>query len=980
MTIINITAGTSNGVRTVTTAQTKAANSKAACVDEAITLNIDNALIANDTVGTKIEFTNSIVKIPDRDYAMSYGSVNTAINSQVNVVDSMIHWNLTTARKNLRMTKFQRSQIRAVSTNADGVGFVYTQAGNQAVLDDSVFNGIYVHEVSGVPLVFQDCQYKNCGINLLNWEAGDLTVRGVTFGSGTLVATSYTGPDGVAYTNYDAWLGAGNAANRFRFVDCTINLSKVAINLVPATGTELCFKSFTRNEKYVLDSVALSAANAQFTPTASSGSSFQAAFNRSITSNGYLTDGVTETIGVELLTQTTVDLGTQRNTGLAEPSTARNVSLRNITWLRRLRRADILESVLDVTPASRVGKSDDVSFVNTIRDQNFTGTYTQAAALTGISFAYNSGTGYVTVTLTAARSTQEIYNAWKHWTSQIAQFAISQSKITIVNGVLVVVGTVVMGSGGSLTGVYNDLTGTRVELNVTVNQPDARLYIKDNNGADSYNAVISGTTAKIYYPPGSQGIWKGAVELYGYVRSEFTIDLTGGGVINVLAVMVPDATIVAPKATISAAATLPTIQNVRDWVAYYNQTQTGIRAPINARLSSDILSLDTASLTTGGAVGYTGGVLSTGVATLEGDLQTSGVVTGAVNGTIYSATVVRSTAGVWNPSLNGVTLRLTAAGTFDLRTASIKGTLTLTNTSGSPVIVQPPPLAVVANSGPNITLDYKERLTISSADGIGLSSLILVNGAIVGGNPIAGWVFDQKTRYVDVNSNDTVSVYAHAYGYKPRIVSGMGAFSQASIITLVPEAVDTSLDTATRDMLSTHFSAGIDAGGSVSLAVNIDMSEYTPEAVTNALHYYLVKLGYMAAAGALVSGTVGGYSFIDGGLVLHTNRFYGKIADSVTTLPDSGIYLPLYVEVDPAVTAAYPDFRPVKKNSSGLLLSHALWTKQAAALTLADRTSTADLVRSKVLPDIQAIQPGATILDIRGDLTKVENRIISTLG
>ena len=980
MSVTNITSSLSNGVRVVTTAQAKAAGVVASCIDESMTLNVDSALVSNNAVGAKIEITSSVVKINDRDYALSYGTGNLDTNSDVNIVDSMIHWNLTTARKNIRLTKFKNSVLRSVRTNANGLAFVYTQAGNKAVLEDSVFDGIYCHEVSGAPLSFSNVQYKNCGINLLNWEAGDLTVLGTSFGSGSLAGTSYTGADGATYTTYDAWLGAGNPANRFRFVDCVINLSKIAINQTTSAGTELCFKSFTRNEKYVLDGIALSGAQVQFTPSASSGSSSQAAFTRSVTSNGYLTDGVAENVGTELLVQNTVDSGTTRSSGLADPATIRNFTLKNITWTRRIRRADIIEVVMDVTPAAMVGKGSDPALVNHVRDQSFTGTYSQAAAITGVAFSYNSGTGNVTVTVTETRSVQDIYNAWKSWSSQIAQFSISQTKLTMSSGILTVIGTVVVSGSGAITGVWTDNTGTRVEMNISINQPGGRLYITDNNGAEVYNSVVAGTSVKLYYPPGSTGIWNGAVELYGYKRSSFIINVTGGGVDNVTVVMVPDTTIVATQAATAAYTSLDTIQKLRDWIANYNQTASGIRAPITALLSSGILNIGGTSVTCTGSLGYASDTVTLNASELMGDIQTTGVINGGVTGTIYSATVIRSTPGVWNPSLNGVTIRFTATGTYDLRTASVKNTLTLTNTSGGAVTAQPPATAVVVNSGPNITLDYRERLVIASADGLGLSSLIIVNGAIYGGNPIAGWVYNQTSRNVDVNSTDNISIYVHAYGYKPKIITGKGAFAAAANITMIPEYIDTSLDTAVRDELSTHFSAGIDAQSSVFLAVNIDMSQYAPEVVLNALHFYLVKLGYMAAAGCLVAGTVDNFKFIDGGLVLNTNKFYGKIADSITTLPDTGIYLPIYVEVDPAVTAADPTFKPVKKNNSGLLLSYALWTKQAAALTLSDRVATATIVRGQILPDIQAIKPGASVTDIRADLATIEKRIVSSIG
>ncbi len=131
----------------------------------------------------------------------------------------------------------------------------------------------------------------------------------------------------------------------------------------------------------------------------------------------------------------------------------------------------------------------------------------------------------------------------------------------------------------------------------------------------------------------------------------------------------------------------------------------------------------------------------------------------------------------------------------------------------------------------------------------------------------------------------------------------------------------------------------------------------------------------MAAAGALISNSVDTYRFIEGGLVLNTNKFYGKIADSVTVLPDSGIYLPIYVEVDPAVMAAYPTFKPVKKNSSGLLLSYALWTKQSAQLTQADKFSTATIVRSAISPDFTALD--SKINAVNASVTGVTDDVAS---
>lgn len=1007
MALTNITATLNNGVQIVTNAQNKGNGVIATCQDEALSLNIDSAIVANNTTA-RININNSVVKINDRDFALSYGTNNLDTNAQVNVNDSMIHWNLTTTRKNIRFTSFVRSELRSTKTAAGGLAFVYTQAGNKAILDSSVFDGIYCHEVVGPPLTFNAVTYKNCGINLLNWEAGDLTLRGVSLGTGTLVGTTYTGADGVAgYTSYDCWLGAGNAANRFRFIDCDVNMAKIAINYIASAGSELCFKSYTRNEKYALNAVTLSGANVQFTPSASSGSSSQAAFNRSVTTNGYLTDGVTEYIGTELLVQNTVDIGTTRSSGLVDPATVRNYSLKNITWTRRTRRADILESVQNVTPTSRVGKPDDPSIVNHLLDVNFTGTYTQAAAITGVVFNYNAVSGNVSIDVTGTRTVQEIYNAWKHWTSQIAQFSISQSKLTMNSGELTIVGTLNISAGGSVDGIYVDNSGRRSKINITLNQPGARLRLVDQTGVEQYNGVVSGTTLEQYYPSGSTGTWVGDLELYGYSPVHFTIDMTGGGLDSLLAIFIPDATVVSPLNTVSTWTSVRTVQEIRDWVAYYNQTEAGIRNRIPAVLSSGSLSVGSVSIKAiAGSVNYVNGVLTTGFNEISGDIETTGDIIGSVNGRIHGARLVLDTPGLYNLTMHNAGIHFLTDGTYDLRSSELSGTFTVSNAVGTTVTVQPTPTANVINNGPAITLDYHERMTIKSADGIGLSSLIMINGAFFGGNPVNGWNYNNSLRYVDVNSNDDISIFVHAYGYHPRIIRGMGAIAEAANITLVPEsAVDTSLDTVLRDELSKHFSAGIDAQGGVFLAVSMDMSTYAPEAVINALHFYLVKLGYMAAAGALISNSVDTYRFINGGLVLNTNKFYGKIADSVTVLPDSGIYLPIYVEVDPAVMAAYPAFKPVKKNSSGLLLSYALWTKQSAQLTQADKISTATIVRSTLSSDLSAISttisetktavnnvadavsdiiPGATPTEVttitEEKLTAVETRLLTVLS
>jgi hypothetical protein len=70
-------------------------------------------------------------------------------------------------------------------------------------------------------------------------------------------------------------------------------------------------------------------------------------------------------------------------------------------------------------------------------------------------------------------------------------------------------------------------------------------------------------------------------------------------------------------------------------------------------------------------------------------------------------------------------MRFTAAGTYDLRGATISGTLTLTNTSGGAVTVQLQPGVTFVNSGPSITVDNAVSATLT-IDGIVSGSRILI--------------------------------------------------------------------------------------------------------------------------------------------------------------------------------------------------------------------------------------------------------------
>jgi hypothetical protein len=102
-----------------------------------------------------------------------------------------------------------------------------------------------------------------------------------------------------------------------------------------------------------------------------------------------------------------------------------------------------------------------------------------------------------------------------------------------------------------------------------------------------------------------------------------------------------------------------------------------------------------------------------------------------------------------------------------------------------------------------------------------------------------------------------------------------------------------------------------------------------------------VTQGSLIAAGVLYGGTINGVEIIQGGILISTPGFYGKVNDSVTTTGNLGILIPIYIDVEPAVYIIDPTYTPVIKNTSGIVLQTAPWTQQTADISAADKAAIA---------------------------------------
>jgi hypothetical protein len=215
------------------------------------------------------------------------------------------------------------------------------------------------------------------------------------------------------------------------------------------------------------------------------------------------------------------------------------------------------------------------------------------------------------------------------------------------------------------------------------------------------------------------------------------------------------------------------------------------------------------------------------------------------------------------------------------------------------------------------------RVAVRTSDNLALSTEILINGVP------QGWQTGQTARNIFVQSNSVVRIYAHAYGYQPKIINIVGNTASDYIISLVPE---TNVDTtqSNRDTIAAAFGNGIDANSRIFLSVNADLRTYTPAQVLHALHWHVLNNGSLIALAALAAGDLNGFALQRGGYIVRTPGFYGKIADSVTTVSNVGILVPLAISVDPNVFVTMPTYTPVEKNTSGHVLQFAPWTQQEA--------------------------------------------------
>lgn len=312
-----------------------------------------------------------------------------------------------------------------------------------------------------------------------------------------------------------------------------------------------------------------------------------------------------------------------------------------------------------------------------------------------------------------------------------------------------------------------------------------------------------------------------------------------------------------------------------------------------------------------------------GNVTLSGTLSSGVVITGNVS----QATPTNLTGVTINGNL---TFNTNTPITVTFTNCTVSGTIS--NSGSGLVKVVKAGTTAWLTGGTNVNVIA--NVVVETPGGLALSTYIVKNGVTD-----LGWVATTTNRSLEIRETDTFQIYAIAYGYKAKLVSAIATDLTSFKFELLPEPfIDTSLSTVTRDIIAATFSTSLDAFNRIALAVDTDLRNYDPDEVMNAVQYYITTEGDLIAAGVLYGGTIDGVEIINGGILIGAPGFYGKVNDSVTTVNDLGILIPIYIDVEPAVYVADPTYTPVKKNTSGIVLQTAPWTQMTADLSAVDKT------------------------------------------
>ena len=290
--------------------------------------------------------------------------------------------------------------------------------------------------------------------------------------------------------------------------------------------------------------------------------------------------------------------------------------------------------------------------------------------------------------------------------------------------------------------------------------------------AESTTAVIT-----LRWAAGDVATWY--AKEYGYLNASFSTTLRGLDGTALSMTLLADAGVTLSRASAAALAAIASLSDLYDAAKYYGVQSANINYPTATTnviaASGTVADLGAHNILID-ATAASAFAVNTGTSTVTIKatdvavsakyltLKTTGTISfanGATSSCTLQGIVVRGTTGVYSPKLNAATVRFTTAGDYDLRGATVSGTLTLTNTSGGNVTVQVPTGLTIVNSGPNITVTTPITVTITVQDAVALTA---ISGARVLLLAAAGGPANYQESVTITRSGSTATVTHTAHG------------------------------------------------------------------------------------------------------------------------------------------------------------------------------------------------------------------------
>lgn len=219
-----------------------------------------------------------------------------------------------------------------------------------------------------------------------------------------------------------------------------------------------------------------------------------------------------------------------------------------------------------------------------------------AAAITGVAFNF----GTKTITLSASRTIQQVYDAYQYQLNQTANLQ-QPNECTVANGRTNYVGwTLIVNSGvtlseggnfteiqantvtnnGTITAIYVSSAGSSTTFRFEDVAVGSSLVIYDASGVTKYfqGSVTTAGDYNYYIPPGTTGTYSWAIEQYGKQRQSGSFAANTGGLLFYSPIYIEDVGITqTTQATVAGYSTLETNSKLYDYVAYFRLSEQGIK-------------------------------------------------------------------------------------------------------------------------------------------------------------------------------------------------------------------------------------------------------------------------------------------------------------------------------------------------------------------------------------------------------------------